>query len=354
MFIPAAISLIISTIFLNIGLLMGGHFLAPNAISSAKAGLVLGVSEYQAAGKIMVEEGNNFNQAIVKVIEDAKLLPLPPLPQLPQFNLPMQKLPLNQVKEAVAETIDFDLAAENGAILDCQNYNLFFSKRPDRTWPIASITKLFTAYTFLDYNPGWETIYQIKAEDKREGGKIYLFTGDRVKVKDLFYFSLVGSDNTATAALVSSTGLTEEEFVVKVNDKIKGLGLKNTRIVDAVGLRDENVSTAREIAQFADIALGEEKINRAALTKKYEFTTEQGRKKSIVSTNELLNIFPEQDISMLGGKTGHINSSGYCLVGKFKNANGQAIVTVVLGADSEASRFGLTKKLVDLYYNNKP
>jgi D-alanyl-D-alanine carboxypeptidase len=355
MLIPATISLLLSIIFLNVGLVFNGQFLRGKNIDSAKAGLVLGVSEeYQAAGKIMVEQGDNFSQAIIKVIEDAKSLPLPPMPQLPQFNMPMQKLPQSPVKEAAAKTVSFDLAAENGAILDCQSHDLFFSKMPDRAWPIASITKLFTAYTFLDYNPGWEEVYKIKAEDKREGGKIYLFTGDKVKVKDLFYFSLVGSDNTATAALVSSTGMTEEEFVAKVNIKIKELGLENTVIVDATGLKDGNISTAREIAQFANMALGAEEINRASLTKKYEFTTEQGRKKVIFSTNELLNIFPEQEISLLGGKTGHINSSGYCLVSKFKGHDGRDIVTVVLGADSETSRFSLTKELVDLYYNYKP
>ncbi|MFH1583130.1 MAG: serine hydrolase [Candidatus Falkowbacteria bacterium] len=355
MLIPVTISLLVSTIFLNFGLSLGGLFLAPKNVNSTRAGLVLGVNEYQAAGKIEVLQGNNFDKAMVKVIEEVKSLPLPSLPQLPQFDMPMQELPQSRVKEAAAaETVSFDLAAENGAILDSQSYNLFFSKRPDRTWPIASITKLFTAYTFLDYNPGWEAIYEIKAEDKREGGKIYLFTGDKVKVKDLFYFSLVGSDNTATAALVSSTGMTEEEFVVKINNKIKDFGLKNTRIVDVTGLKDANISTAREIAQFANVVLEVDEINRAVLTKKYEFTTEQGRKKAITSTDELLNSFSGEEISILGGKTGYINSSGYNLVGKFIGQDGRAIVTVVLGADSETSRFGLTKKLVDLYYDNKP
>jgi len=353
MLIPATISWIVSTIFLNLGLVLGGQFLTSGNIDLVKTGLVLGVNEYQQASKVIVEQGNNFSQAMLEVIEDVKTLPIPPLPQLPQFNMPMQTLPQNPVKEEVTETINFDLAAENGAILDCQNYNLFFSKKADRSWPIASITKLFTAYTFLDYNPGWETTYEIKAEDKREGGKIYLFTGDKVKIKDLFYFSLVGSDNTATVALVHSTGMTEEEFVVKINDKIKSLGFKNTRIIDSSGLKDGNISTAREIARFADIALGVDEINRASLTKKYEFITEQGRGKSIVSTNDLLNTFFGQEVSLLGGKTGHINSSGYCLVSKFKDATGKAIVTVVLGANSEADRFKLTKELVKLYYNNK-
>jgi D-alanyl-D-alanine carboxypeptidase len=344
--------MLVSSIFLNFGMGFTSQSLTVEKINPLKVGLVLGAKEYSAVSKAMAEEGNNFSLAMTGVADEVRALPVPPLPQLPQFDIPMQKLPENPIKEPVVERANFDLAAENGAILDCQNDNLVFSKNPDQNWPIASITKLFTAYTFLDYNPGWETIYEIKAGDKREGGKIYLFNGDKVKVKDLFYFSLVGSDNTATAALVNSTGMTEEEFVVKINEKIKNLGFKNTRIVDVTGLRDGSISTAREIAGFADIALSEEEINRAVLTKKYEFTTEQGREKVITATNQLLNSFPEKEISLLGGKTGYINSAGYCLVSKFIDAGGRAIVTVVLGADSESSRFDLTRKLVDYYYNN--
>ena len=351
MLIPATISLFVSAIILNFGFAFNCAFFNSASAESPKAGLVLGVSEQQTAGQIIVLEGGNFSQAIVKVIQEAKTSPLG---QFFQFSQPARQLPENQGKEPVPQAVNFDLAAENGAVLDSQNDYLFFSKKPDQPRPIASITKLFTAFTFLDFNPGWETSYEIKAADKREGGKIYLFAGDKVKIKDLFYFSLVGSDNTATAALVQATGLSEEEFVQKINDKIKELGFINTKLVDVAGLREANISTAREIAKFANLAFADPEISRASLTKKYEFTTEQGRKKTISNTNELLNIFPEQEINILGGKTGHINSSGYCLVSKFKDQAGRTIVTVVLGADSDSGRFGLTKKLVELYYGVKP
>jgi serine-type D-Ala-D-Ala carboxypeptidase (penicillin-binding protein 5/6) len=322
MLIPITIGLFISTIFLNLGMAFSGFFLPTGINQSPTTGKVLGAVEYQFSQFL------KFNQPVNKLPENPTIIPRP--------------------------QIHFDLAAENGIIFDCQSDNLFFAKKPDQIWPIASITKLFTAYTFLDYNPGWETDYIIKAEDKREGGKIYLFTGDKVKVKDLFYFSLVGSDNTATAALVHATGLSENDFIAKMNDKIKGLGFKNTSITDVAGLGESNVSTAREIAEFANLAFNIEEISRASLTKKYEFTTQQGRKKLIQSTNELLNNFPDQEVSILGGKTGHINSSGFCLVSKFKDVLGRSIVTVILGADSEESRFKLTRELVDLYYKNIP
>lgn len=355
MLIPAAISLIISTIVLNLGLLANGVFSSPDyGAKPAAAGKILGAIETGGAEKIFIDQGNNFNKAVVRAIEEAKTLPLLELWQLPGLNQPLGKLPENKEKEPAVGLAEFDLPAANGVILDCQADDLFFAKRPDRAWPIASITKLITAYVFLDYNPGWETGYTVKAADRREGGKIYLFSGDKAKVKDLFYFSLVGSENTATAALVASTGLSEAEFVQKMNDKMKQLGFKNTRLVDPVGLKDGNISTAREIARFAKIALADPDISQASLTKKYEFTTEQGRKKVIANTNELLGSFPESGVSILGGKTGHVNSSGYCLVSQFKDQTGQSIVTVILGADNETSRFSLTKKLVDLYYGNKP
>lgn len=353
MLIPAIISLIISTIFLNFSFLAKETFLISSQGEPTEIGKVLGVSESNGAGKILIEQNNNFNKAIVKVIEEAKALPRPRFFQLPQLDQPTRQSLKNQEKKSEPIITDYDFPAQNGVILDYDD-SLFFAKRPDRAWPIASITKLFTAYVFLDYNPGWETSYEIGPSDKREGGKIHLFTGDKVTVKDLFYFSLVGSDNTATAGLVKATGLSEAEFVEKMNAKIKELGFKNTRLVDPMGLKDGNISTAREVALFAKIALAKEEISRASLTKTYEFNTKQGRKKTITNTNELLSSFPSEGISVLGGKTGYVNSSGYCLVSQFKNYESRAIVTVVLGADSDSDRFSLTKKLVDLYYKNKP
>lgn len=348
MLIPITISLLISAIFLNFGLAFNGSFFSTEKIEPVSNGLVFGVTEFQETDRPEVDQGSNFNKAISIVINEVKAISIPQIFQPPQLDQSMFQSQAEKEKPIV-----FDFLAKNGVIL-AEDNNLFFAEQPDQVRPIASITKLFMAYTFLDYNPGWEFSYEIRPEDKREGGKIYLFTGDRVTVKDLFYFSLVGSDNTATAALVQTTGLSETEFVEKMNLKIKELGFKNTKLVDPVGLGDGNISTAREIALFTKIALAKEEISRASLTKRYEFNTAQGRKKTISSTNELLSSYPEKGISILGGKTGYINSSGYCLVGQFKKFDGRAIVTVILGATSDSDRFELTKKLVDLYYDNQP
>ncbi len=310
--------------------------------NKSNAGKVLGISEVNSgvlAGsnttEIRANEAKNFST------------PGSSLATAPDYNLIDNHGQTNKIKN-----LNYNLAAEIGAVMDLKSGSFVFDKQADQPWPIASLTKLVTALVFFDYNPGWEKIYQIKESDRREGGRIYLFTGEKVKIKDLFYFSLAGSDNTATIALVNAAGLSEQEFVERMNQKMDQLGFTQTKFKDAIGLNNDNVSTAKEIAKLSEIAFANEEVTKASLTKKYEFTTQAGIKKTISNTNTLLNSFPHDGISMIGGKTGHVEAAGYCLVGKFKNEAGREIITVVLGAPSDQARFNLTKNLVSFIYKN--
>lgn len=294
-----------------------------------------------------LNQANFVNVVYGKVLGDSKMMPVNHLE--PAENGLPRNLNLPVKKPAVG---NLEISAASSAVIDCKSDAVLFGKQKDQIWPIASITKLAAALVFLEHNPGWDAIYQIKAGDKQEGGRIYLFTGEKVKVKDLFYFSLVGSDNTAAMALVRSTGLSDEEFINKMNEKARALGLKNTHFDDPVGLSAGNVSTAKEIAALARVAFADNDISAASLTKAYEFETLEGRKKKINNTDGLLDIFPQNGIKILGGKTGYIEASGYCFVGKFADHSGNEIISVVLGADSYNARFNQTKEMVEWVYEN--
>jgi D-alanyl-D-alanine carboxypeptidase len=168
----------------------------------------------------------------------------------------------------------------------------------------------------------------------------------------LFYLSLVGSANSATRALVSATGMTQKEFVAKMNKKVQSLGLKKTSFVDPVGLSDFNVSTAAEVTKIANEALKNKYIQEATLTKKYNFTTLAGRTNTAYNTDILLGIFSGDDIRIAGGKTGYTGMAGYCFVGKFINSEGNEVISAVLGGDTINSRFHETRNLINWTYNN--
>lgn len=251
-----------------------------------------------------------------------------------------------------AEAAELVLAADKAYVQSLDNRASFYSKKADEVQPIASITKLMTALVFLDYNPGWNEVYTITKEDSIEGGRLHLFPGDRVKIKDMLATSLIASDNGATLALVSASGLSREEFVSEMNVKAKALGLKQTKFFEPTGLDDANVSTAREVALLAKEVLLKPEIEKLVSLKEYNFTTENGREKKIESTNYLLFDEEDNDFSVLGSKTGYTDMAGYCFVGRFSDKDSREIISVVLNSDGRNERFRESKKLINWVFAN--
>lgn len=239
-----------------------------------------------------------------------------------------------------------EISADKAAVFSPSDRSFFFKKNADKPQAIASITKLMTALVFLDNNPGWDTTYVIDESDKIEGGKLNLFSGDEVKIHDLFKTSLVASDNGATIALVHASGLSEKDFILKMNEKAKALGLTNTSFADPIGLSDKNLSSASEIAILAQAALSYPEIKDAVALAEYSYTTISGREKNIESTDHLLFVDENKGVKAAGGKTGYTDEAGYCFVGKFFDKNGKEFISVVLDSENKNSRFKESRDLV--------
>lgn len=265
-------------------------------------------------------------------------------------NLPINKSVVSPEKKI--DFIPFNLIASSGIVMDLKTKDLLFGKNVDEKVSIASITKLMTALVFLDEKPNFNNLYKVSQTDRRNGGRIYIYTGEEIKIDDLFNISLIASANTATIAMISSTGFTEREFVERMNSKAVELGLKDTFFVDATGLSEENLSTARDVAKLARFALLNEKISVAVKSKSYAFITNDKKKRIVYSTDELLETFEDDNANLLGGKTGYNRLAGYCFVSKFKNSYGNEVVSVVMGAKEKQDRFLETEKMVKWVYDN--
>ncbi len=251
--------------------------------------------------------------------------------------------------KATAPAVNVD--ASRSAILQADGRSFLFADRADEAQPIASITKLMTALVFLDNNPDWQAVYKITTDDHVAGGILNLFPGDRVTLRDLFYTSLVASDNGATLALVHASGLNESDFVAKMNAAGQALGLSKTHFADPIGLSNANVSTAREVALLAQAALKRPEIRAATDRPGYDFTTLDGRQKSIDSTDYLL-FSPNDGLKILGGKTGYTNEAGYCFVGLFRAQDGREVIVAVLNSSDKNGRFLDSRDLVKWVFAN--
>ena len=78
--------------------------------------------------------------------------------------------------------------------------------------------------------------------------------------------------------------------------------------------------------------------------RKTSYTTTVGKR--VITANSTNQIVRSGDIDVVGGKTGFIGRSGYCLATLLKlPQSGQQVAFVVLGAKTNASRFWETRHL---------
>ncbi len=208
--------------------------------------------------------------------------------------------------------------------------------------PIASITKLITALTFLDFNVDWDNTIEMDTSDVNNSSRSPLRAGDVYRVRDLFHASLMSSDNRATRALARSTGVSLDSFVVLMNRKVDSLGLYSIKVEEVTGLSENNVASAYDLARLVNIASANETVQSALLTKQYIFISEK-RKRTITLGNTDRLLFSEWRVQ--GGKTGYIGESGYCFAVRVADDKGHDLTGVVLGARSNSRRFKEATKL---------
>jgi D-alanyl-D-alanine endopeptidase (penicillin-binding protein 7) len=131
-------------------------------------------------------------------------------------------------------------------------------------------------------------------------------------------------------------------FIERMNEKAIELGLQNTTFADPSGLNANNISSAFDLSHLITFASSDERIATIMRTPIYTVTTNR-RQIPIHSTNQLVM---KGDVDVMGGKTGFITKSGYCLATLLRlPTSGDPIAVVVLGAHSNNGRFWETRHL---------
>ncbi len=217
-----------------------------------------------------------------------------------------------------------------GVLIDEKTGKVMYGKNGDWNLTLASMTKVMTANVVLDSGVGFDRKYTFQPWDQAIGMSVWLSSGDVVRVKDLFYTSLVKSANNATRALAHSTGLSDGEFAARMNSKAKEVGADSCSFYEPTGLNWRNSCSAKDYAKVAIDALRKYKIMQASTTRAYSYRTLGGKWISVTNTNRLL----KTDLYVTGGKTGYLPEIGSNLMTKARNSRGNEIVAVVIGASS--------------------
>jgi D-alanyl-D-alanine carboxypeptidase len=274
-------------------------------------------------------------------------------PILGEENCHQSFLPQN-IEKSLPQLISAppEISSSSAAVLAVDANFWLYEKSAQEKRSIASITKLMTTLVFLDTQPNWEENYTIVREDGISGGRLHLFLGDTLTIKQLFYTALISSDNGAVTALVRSTGLSQDEFILKMNKKAQDLSLFSTSFSDVTGLSDNNISTAKDVIRLAKIALNTLEIEEALKLENYRYITKEGREKIILSTANGFLADNGNNLVVIGGKTGYTEKAGYCFVGRYFDETGREVISVVLGANNRHDRFVEANKLASWAFFN--
>lgn len=296
----------------------------------------MGVVEQMA-----VDPGETNRQEII--FEHALSFDGPFLPAASYITMPPVRVNTHSLGVVTSAVSALVIDRETGAVL--------YEKNADEPRSIGSITKLMTAYLFLQTNPDLSAMASIQSQDLRYGGIQHIQINDEVLVRDLLSASLVGSDNSATAALARLSGLAFGDFIARMNEVAAEIGMQQTTFVDVTGLSSGNRSVVSDVALMLDNVLEIAEIQEITQLASVSFEGMSGRQYTIGSTDELLLSYLNQEpYKILGGKTGYLPEAGYCLGTIFSQDQKNEIISVVLGSETKDGRFQDVKALAAWTY----
>jgi len=235
------------------------------------------------------------------------------------------------------------LAAKSYVLMDAASGQVLVENNGDERLPPASLTKLMTAYiATLEINRG-----QIKESDmvtvsenawRTGGSRMFIKVGSQVSVSDLLHGIIIQSGNDASVALAEHIAGSEDAFADMMNTQAQKLGMTNTHFMNPTGLpHDEHYSSAHDMAILANAIVHEDAGHYAIYSQK-EFLWN-----NIKQPNRNLLLWRDKTVD--GLKTGHTEAAGYCMVASAVR-DGQRLIAVVFGTDSEQARAAETQKLL--------
>lgn len=261
------------------------------------------------------------------------------------------------VSESPSTSIGGYSRAENefvaAVVMRPGTHEILYAYQPDMIHPAASLTKLTNALAFVDGKPNWKKLTTITKQDEVGGGRLRVTTREKITIQDLFYSSITSSANNAANALARVSGKTKAAFLALMNAKAKQAGATHTKLVDFSGMNTKNVTTARDMALIGERAYANPFIQRAASVPTYHMTiVNTGREKVIKNTNHLLTSADENDVYVVGGKTGYLVEAGNNLVVQLRPVladgtveTGKDLVVVVFGSQTKEQMFASAKRL---------
>jgi D-alanyl-D-alanine carboxypeptidase (penicillin-binding protein 5/6) len=229
------------------------------------------------------------------------------------------------------------------ALIDARTGEVLTSHAAARHLPIASTTKLMTAYVALHELPLDRIVRAAPYRNPEYGESLMgLRAGERISVRDLLYGLILRSGNDAAHALAIAAAGSQDRFVRQMNRYAAALGLADTHYANPVGLDQRgNYSSAADLATLTQRLLRIPAFAKIADSRSAVLRSLRPPRR-ISTINELLLDAPW----VTGVKTGHTFDAAYVLVGSGRR-KGVELISVAIGAPTDEDRFSDNLELLE-------
>lgn len=253
-------------------------------------------------------------------------------------------------EEAIYASTDIKITGTSALLMEASTGQVLFEKQANEKLPIGTLNKIMTVLLVAEaIDEGKLSLSsQVSAStkaSKAKGAVIWLEAGEKMSVEDLLKGVIIGNANDASIALAEAVSGTEEDFVARMNQRAKELGMANTVFKNCTGYDEpEQYSTAYDVA-----LMSRELIKHKNM---YGYMTcwmdnLRNGATMLVNANNLVKSYD----GIVGIKAGYTEAAKNCISAAAER-NGTAYVAVVLGCADKDARFSEAKGLMNVGFAN--
>ena len=277
---------------------------------------------------------------------------------------PMQRT--EHLKQLPYPVTPVKLQVYSGAaiLIDASNGCILYEKNADDLIPPASLTKLFVMYIVLkDVAEGKTSLDNIVPLPERswainlpsDASLMHLGQGQQVTLRELLQGLAVASGNDAAIAVAYYISGSLPAFVERMNQECEELGLTHTHFVEPSGYDENNITTARELAEFARIYITKypESIKQFHSLKNIRYPLQKNLPSWQKNLGDAKAVFQKNTNPLLGTlygvdgiKTGFIYESGYNLA-LTAQRNNNRFISVTMRGPGQGSAQGNAYRVKD-------
>ena len=232
-----------------------------------------------------------------------------------------------------------DVISQYGIVIDIGNDTILAARDAKTRMYPASMTKVMTVLVAAENIPEDKLDEEVEIlpevnyyAGSHGASRVGFVDNEKVKVRDLFYGTILPSGADAAVTLANYVAGSHEAFVDMMNERAATLGLSDTtHFTNCVGLFDnDHYSTCYDMAMIMHAAINNQLCREVMSTRIYTTTPTDQHPNGIEISNWFLRRAEDKPIGaeLMCAKTGYVKESGNCATSYAKDDNGKEIIIV--------------------------